>query len=168
MYLLFSNLGTFESELNSIERCEHFMKLEPEKGYLQYLNNREDLKHRSRERRKMKVEGWPDKGRIDLIDFKCRYRKNLEYVLKGLNVTFLGGEKIGVVGRTGSGKSTLMMSLLRILEATEGKIVIDGKDISQLSLDDLRSKITVILQDPCLFAGTIREVSHALCRTWIP
>ena len=104
----------------------------------------------------MKADGWPDKGRIDFIDFKCRYRANLDLVLRGLNVTFTGGHKIGVVGRTGSGKSTIMMCLLRILEAADGKIILDGRDISQLSLDDLRSKITIILQDPCLFAGTIR------------
>lgn len=74
-----------------------------------------------------------------------------------MTVTFQGGHKIGVVGRTGSGKSTIMMSLLRILEAYDGQIILDGKDISKISLDDLRSKITIILQDPCLFAGTLRE-----------
>lgn len=112
----------------------------------------------------MKKDDWPDRGRIDFIDFKCRYRKNLDLVLRGLTVTFQGGHKIGVVGRTGSGKSTIMMCLLRILEASEGKIILDGRDISQLSLDDLRSKITIILQDPCLFAGTIREVITYLFR----
>lgn len=77
-------------------------------------------------------------------------------VLRGLTVTFQGGHKIGVVGRTGSGKSTIMMSLLRILEAYDGQIILDGKDISKVSLDDLREKITIILQDPCLFAGSLR------------
>lgn len=108
----------------------------------------------------MKADGWPDRGRIDFIDYKCRYRKNLDLVLRGLTVTFQGGHKIGVVGRTGSGKSTIMLCLLRILEADQqmgGKIILDGRDISQLSLDDLRSKITIILQDPVLFAGTIRQ-----------
>ena len=113
----------------------------------------------------MKPEGWPDKGRIDFIDLKCRYRKNLDLVLRGVTVTFTGGHKIGIVGRTGSGKSTIMLCLLRILEAAEGKIIVDGRDIAQLSLDDLRSKITIILQDPCLFSGTIREVTLFLYRT---
>lgn len=140
------------------------MNLEPEAGYAQYVKNREELKIKSRERRLMKKDDWPDRGRIDFIDFKCRYRKNLDLVLRGLTVTFQGGHKIGVVGRTGSGKSTIMMCLLRILEASEGKIILDGRDISQLSLDDLRSKITIILQDPCLFAGTIREVIAHLFR----
>ena len=89
-------------------------------------------------------------------------------MLRGLTVTFQGGHKVGVVGRTGSGKSTIMMSLLRILEAYDGQIIVDGKDISKLSLDDLRSKITIILQDPCLFAGTLREVIVVLCRILIP
>lgn len=112
----------------------------------------------------MRKDDWPDRGRIDFIDFKCRYRENLDLVLRGLTVTFQGGHKIGVVGRTGSGKSTIMLCLLRILEAADGKIILDGRDISQLSLDDLRSKITIILQDPCLFAGTIREVIFHLFR----
>jgi ATP-binding cassette subfamily C (CFTR/MRP) protein 2 len=164
MYFLFINLGTFDSELISVERCEAFMKLEPENGYKLYLKNREELKIKSKERRKLKPDGWPERGRLDFIDLKCRYRKNLDLVLRGLTVTFTGGHKIGVVGRTGSGKSTIMMCLLRILEAADGKIILDGKDISQLSLDDLRSKITIILQDPCLFAGTIREVTFNLFR----
>ena len=141
------------------------MDIQPEAGYVQYLKNREELKVKSKERRMMKPEGWPDKGRIDFIDLKCRYRKNLDLVLRGLNVTFTGGHKIGIVGRTGSGKSTIMLCLLRILEAAEGKIIVDGRDIAQLSLDDLRSKITIILQDPCLFSGTIREVTLFLYRT---
>lgn len=168
MYFLYVNLNSFENELISIERCESFMSLEPEGGYVQYLKNREELKIKSKERRLMKADGWPDRGRIDMIDLKCRYRKNLDLVLRGLTVTFQGGHKIGVVGRTGSGKSTIMLCLLRILEAADGKIVLDGRDISQLSLDDLRSKITIILQDPCLFAGTIREVLFSLCRIWTP
>ena len=91
----------------------------------------------------------------------------MDLVLKGLTVTFQGGHKIGVVGRTGSGKSTIMMALLRILEAYDGQIILDGKDISKISLDDLRSKITIILQDPCLFAGTLKEVNYFLFRILI-
>lgn len=167
VYFLFNNLGALESELISIERCESFMDLEPEHGYVQYLKNREELKSKSKERRLMKG-GWPDKGKIEFVDFKCRYRQNLDLVLRGLNVTFTGGHKIGVVGRTGSGKSTIMLCLLRILEADSGKIIVDGRDISQLSLDDLRSKVSIILQDPCLFAGTLREVFLLLFRILIP
>lgn len=133
------------------------MHLTPEKGYKDYLTNREVSKIKSLERRRLEYKSeWPEKGEIKFIDYKVKYRPNLDLVLRGLTVTFQGGHKIGVVGRTGSGKSTIMMSLLRILEAYEGQIILDGKDISKLSLDDLRSKITIILQDPCLFAGTLR------------
>lgn len=158
-YFLLTNQSSFENELISLERCETFMKLAPERGYVDYLKNREVSKIKSKERRSMafKLE-WPEKGEIKFINYKVKYRPNLDLVLRGLTVTFQGGHKIGVVGRTGSGKSTIMMGLLRILEAYDGQIICDGKDISKLSLDDLRSKITIILQDPCLFAGTLREV----------
>ena len=85
-----------------------------------------------------------------------KYRANLDPVLRDLSVTFAAGEKIGIVGRTGSGKSTIMLSLLIILEPFKGQILIDGQDIFKMSLDDLRSGITIILQDPCLFAATLR------------
>lgn len=104
---------------------------------------------------------WPERGEIKFIDYWVKYRPNLDPVLRGLTVTFTAGEKIGVVGRTGSGKSTTTLGLLRILEAFKGQILIDGKDISKMSLDDLRTAITIILQDPCLFAGTLREVSSS-------
>lgn len=156
-YFLLTNQSNFETELISLERCETFMKLNPEKGFVDYLKNREISKIKSKERRTLAFKSdWPDKGEIKFINFKVKYRPNLDLVLRGLTVTFQGGHKIGVVGRTGSGKSTIMMSLLRILESYEGQIILDGKDISKLSLDDLRSKITIILQDPCLFAGTLR------------
>jgi ATP-binding cassette subfamily C (CFTR/MRP) protein 2 len=133
------------------------MKLTPERGYVEYLKNREISKIKSKERRALAFKSdWPEKGEIKFINYKVKYRPNLDLVLRGLTVTFQGGHKIGVVGRTGSGKSTIMMSLLRILEAYDGQIIVDGKDISKISLDDLRSKITIILQDPCLFAGTLR------------
>lgn len=139
------------------------MHLTPEKGYRDYLMNRQVSKIKSKERKRNKFEAtWPDKGEIKFIDYKVKYRPNLDLVLRGLTVTFQGGHKIGVVGRTGSGKSTIMMSLLRILEAYDGQIILDGKDISKVSLDDLREKITIILQDPCLFAGSLREVFNEI------
>jgi ABC-type multidrug transport system fused ATPase/permease subunit len=140
------------------------MHLSPEPGYVEYLKNRELLKIKNKERRqggKSRFVGlWPERGEIKFIDFFVKYRPNLDPVLRGLSVTFPAGEKIGIVGRTGSGKSTIMMALLRILESFKGHILIDGKDIAKMSLDDLRSAITIILQDPCLFAGTLREVKQ--------
>lgn len=78
-------------------------------------------------------------------------------MLKRLSLVIHPGEKIGIVGRTGSGKSTLMLGVLRILEASSGKIIIDGQDISKLGLEELRSNVNIILQDHFMFTGTVRE-----------
>ncbi|NXN93448.1 MRP1 protein, partial [Rhinopomastus cyanomelas] len=99
---------------------------------------------------------WLTEGRIEFRNYSLRYRPNLELALKRVNLTINGHEKIGVTGRTGAGKSTLAVGLLRLVEAAEGAILIDGLDIAQLGLHDLRSKITVIPQDPVLFSGSLR------------
>uniref|UniRef100_A0A0A9GBQ8 ABC transporter domain-containing protein n=1 Tax=Arundo donax TaxID=35708 RepID=A0A0A9GBQ8_ARUDO len=100
---------------------------------------------------------WPTHGDIDIKDLKVRYRPNTPLILKGINLSISGGEKIGVVGRTGSGKSTLIQALFRLVEPAEGKMIIDGVDISTLGLHDLRSRFGIIPQEPVLFEGTIRS-----------
>eukprot|EP00038_Savillea_parva_P030625 m.79033 g.79033 ORF g.79033 m.79033 type:complete len:1540 (+) comp9265_c0_seq4:864-5483(+) len=100
---------------------------------------------------------WPDGGQIEFRSYACRYRDGLPLVLRGINCTIGRGEKVGVVGRTGAGKSSLMLALFRIVEPAEGTIVIDGEDITQIGLDDLRKKITIMPQDAVLFAGTVRQ-----------
>ncbi|KAG9104389.1 hypothetical protein FRC06_002943 [Ceratobasidium sp. 370] len=102
-------------------------------------------------------EGWPQSGEIVFKDYCMRYRPELPLVLKDLNMIFRSGEKIGVVGRTGAGKSSLFLSLLRILEPASGTIFIDGVDITKIGLHDLRRAISIIPQEPQLFEGTIRE-----------
>lgn len=99
---------------------------------------------------------WPEKGTVSFLDYKVRYREGLDLVLKGLSFNVTGGEKVGIVGRTGAGKSSLTLALFRIVEAAGGKIIIDDIDISTLGLHDLRSKITIIPQDPVLFSGSLR------------
>uniref|UniRef100_A0A8C6ZEM8 ATP binding cassette subfamily C member 2 n=1 Tax=Nothoprocta perdicaria TaxID=30464 RepID=A0A8C6ZEM8_NOTPE len=100
--------------------------------------------------------GWPSKGEIQFIDYKVRYRPELELVLQGITCDIRSTEKVGVVGRTGAGKSSLTNCLFRVLEAAGGKIVIDGLDISTIGLHDLRQNLTIIPQDPVLFSGTLR------------
>ncbi|KAH7884664.1 ABC protein [Phlebopus sp. FC_14] len=100
---------------------------------------------------------WPHQGAIELKDVKMSYRPGLPLVLKGISVVIKGGEKIGVVGRTGAGKSSLMLALYRIVELCSGQITLDGVDISTIGLKDLRTKISIIPQDPLLFSGTIRS-----------
>ncbi|XP_043498531.1 multidrug resistance-associated protein 1 isoform X5 [Polistes fuscatus] len=99
---------------------------------------------------------WPVTGQVEFKDYKVRYREGLDLILHGLTFTVKGGEKVGIVGRTGAGKSSLTLSLFRILEAASGKIIIDGIDVAKLGLHDLRSKLTIIPQDPVLFSGTLR------------
>ncbi|BFZ17907.1 hypothetical protein BsWGS_20945 [Bradybaena similaris] len=99
---------------------------------------------------------WPSKGVVEFKDYKVRYREGLDLVLRGLNCTIQSGEKVGIVGRTGAGKSSLTMALFRIVEAAEGSIIIDGINISTIGLHDLRSKLTIIPQEPVLFSGSLR------------
>ncbi|KAL6208860.1 hypothetical protein ACLB2K_019804 [Fragaria x ananassa] len=122
---------------------------------------------------------WPENGTIELHDLKVcptpfiitcamnnsafffplkvRYKESLPVVLHGVTCTFPGGKKIGIVGRTGSGKSTLIQALFRLIEPAGGRILIDKIDISTLGLHDLRSRLSIIPQDPTLFEGTIRQ-----------
>ncbi|XP_064172603.1 multidrug resistance-associated protein 1 [Anguilla rostrata] len=100
--------------------------------------------------------GWPTKGHIHIQNFGLRYREDLELAIRDISVTIQGGEKVGIVGRTGAGKSSLTLGLFRIIEASEGQISIDGVNIAELGLHELRSRITIIPQDPVLFSGSLR------------
>lgn len=102
-------------------------------------------------------EDWPSKGAIDFEEVSFAYRPGLPIVLKDLNMQIKSGEKIGICGRTGAGKSTIMSALYRINELANGRILIDGVDISKIGLYDLRRKLSIIPQDPVLFRGTIRK-----------
>jgi ABC-type multidrug transport system fused ATPase/permease subunit len=109
---------------------------------------------------------WPDKGSITLKNLRMRYRSDTPLVLKGLNVSIAGGERIGVVGRTGSGKSSLLLTLLRLVEPSledaanmehyEPPLLIDGVDALRIGVRELRSKLGIIPQNPALFSGTVK------------
>ncbi|KAG1754951.1 P-loop containing nucleoside triphosphate hydrolase protein [Suillus paluster] len=101
---------------------------------------------------------WPSSnGQLVVDNLVVRYNPDLPDVLKNISFVVQPSEKIGVVGRTGSGKSTLALSLLRMIEASAGRIIIDGIDISTIGLEDLRSRITIVSQDVSLFSGTLRS-----------
>ena len=100
---------------------------------------------------------WPEYGVVKFENYQTRYREGLDLVLRGIDFEIQRGEKIGIVGRTGAGKSSLTLALFRIIEAAGGSIVIDGVNIGHLGLGKLRSRLTIIPQDPVLFSG------NALC-----
>ncbi|XP_071542397.1 multidrug resistance-associated protein 1-like isoform X3 [Panulirus ornatus] len=99
---------------------------------------------------------WPDAGVVEFNNYSTRYREGLDLVLRDINCKITGGEKVGIVGRTGAGKSSLTLALFRIIEAAFGNITIDNINISKIGLHDLRGRLTIIPQDPVLFSGTLR------------
>ncbi|XP_030442861.1 ABC transporter C family member 3-like [Syzygium oleosum] len=100
---------------------------------------------------------WPIFGEICISDLQVQYAPHLPLVLRGITCTFPGGMKTGIVGRTGSGKSTLIQTLFRVVEPCAGQILIDGINISSIGLHDLRSRLSIIPQDPTMFEGTVRS-----------
>ncbi|KAJ1729291.1 hypothetical protein LPJ61_003601, partial [Coemansia biformis] len=100
---------------------------------------------------------WPEAGSIEFRGYGMRYRPELEPALKDVSFSVTGKEKIGVVGRTGSGKSSLIHAIIRLVEPASGGITIDGVDISTIGLHDLRSHVCIVPQTPLLFEGSIRE-----------
>jgi len=91
-----------------------------------------------------------------LTVLQVRYAEHLPSVLKNITCTFPGRKKVGVVGRTGSGKSTLIQAIFRVVEPREGSIIVDDVDICKIGLHDLRSRLSIIPQDPAMFEGTVR------------
>ncbi|GAB1525242.1 hypothetical protein RhiTH_008400 [Rhizoctonia solani] len=132
-----------EQNLVSVERVVNYINLEPE-APLEIPDA-------------ALPADWPRNGDIEFKHYCMRYRPELPLVLKNLTMSIRSGENIGVVGRTGAGKSSLFLSLLRILEPASGTICIDGVDITKIGLHDLRRAISIIPQEPQLFEGTIRE-----------
>ena len=102
-------------------------------------------------------DSWPQTGAVTFDNVQMRYRAELPLVLQGLSFQIKGGERIGIVGRTGAGKSSIMSALFRLTELSGGQIKIDDIDIATVGLHDLRSRLAIIPQDPTLFKGTIRS-----------
>ncbi|KAJ3094987.1 hypothetical protein HDU97_007368 [Phlyctochytrium planicorne] len=134
--------GQLEMSMNSVERVGEYLTIEQERpGVI------EDMRP---------PKNWPNSGAISIRDLELSYSTESEPVLKKINVEIPGGSKVGVVGRTGAGKTSLALALFQIVP-TRGCIIIDGINISEIGLYDLRSRLTIIPQDPVLFAGTIRS-----------
>ncbi|RWR88755.1 ABC transporter C family member 2 [Cinnamomum micranthum f. kanehirae] len=131
-----------ENSLNAVERAGTYIEL-PSEAPAVIENNRPP-------------PGWPSSGTIKFEDVVLRYRSELPPVLHGLSFTILATEKIGVVGRTGAGKSSMLNALFRIVELERGRIFIDDYDISKFGLTDLRKVLGIIPQSPVLFSGTVR------------
>lgn len=100
---------------------------------------------------------WPTEGRIEVTNLVVAHTAGAPPVLKGLTFTVNSNERIGIVGRTGAGKTSLTMALFRLLEAQSGTIRIDGVDLSQIKLHDVRSRLDIIPQAPTLFSGSLRS-----------
>ena len=138
----FSMFADMENCMISMERCYNYTILESEK----YLNLENDKN----------LINWPSQGKIKFENYSVKYRDNTEIVLKNLNFEIFPKEKIGICGRTGSGKSTICLCLFRIIESLMGKIYIDDIDISKIGLNILRKNLTLIPQDPIIIEGTIK------------
>ncbi|KAM0029459.1 putative ABC-type xenobiotic transporter [Helianthus debilis subsp. tardiflorus] len=136
-------LTNLENKIISVERIFQYSSI-PSEPPLIIESNRPD-------------DQWPSQGEVDIRHLQVRYAPHMPLVLRGLTCTFTGGKKTGIVGRTGSGKSTLIQTLFRLVEPAAGQILIDGINISTIGLHDLRSRLSIIPQDPTMFEGTIRS-----------
>ena len=141
---LTSMATSLETQLNSVERLAEYAEgLEGEASVVT--------------KPEAKVgEAWPSRGAVTFEALSARYRDDLPMVLRGVSLEVRAGEKLGIVGRTGSGKSTLANCLFRMMEAAEGRVLIDGVDIASVPLETLRRRVKIIPQDPVLFTGTLR------------
>jgi len=132
-----------ETNIVAVERLDEYSKVESEAAW---------------ENTSTAVDAsWPAEGQISLVNYSTRYRPGLDLVLRDITASFRGGERVGIVGRTGAGKSSLTLGLFRLIEPAAGTIKIDGVDITNLGLHQLRSRLTIIPQDPVLFSGTLRH-----------
>ncbi|XP_054155692.1 multidrug resistance-associated protein 1-like [Oppia nitens] len=139
-----NSLAQTQANLVSFERIDEYCRLNTEADW--QLSIGQQLSDK-----------WPENGCIRFDGYGTRYRQGLDLVIKGIDISIKSGEMIGIVGRTGAGKSSLTLALFRLIEPAMGRIVIDGIDISQLGLHELRSRLTIIPQEPVLFSGTIRS-----------
>ena len=141
----FSNL---EVTMIGFERCQAIQKIKTE-NIIPILDNYP--------KNKLMLQNWPQNGKIKFEKYNASYRQDTPIILKNINYEFEGGEKIGIVGRTGSGKSSMVLAMARIIEPKSGIITIDDINTQQINLDFLREHLSIVPQDPFLFEGTLRD-----------
>ena len=142
---IYNRCANLENDMISMERCIKYMQIIQEApSHIPEIDDN------------LINENWPQNGEIQFQNYSVKYRPDTEIVLKKINFKINAGEKVGICGRTGSGKSTICLCLFRILEPLEGTIFIDNIDITKIGLDLLRKNITIIPQDPCLLEGTLK------------
>jgi ABC-type multidrug transport system fused ATPase/permease subunit len=132
-----------DNSMTSVERLLHFRSIPVEDDGAKCVE--------------INTELWPSQGAIKFDNLCLKYRPELPLVLRGVNMEIQGGEKVGICGRTGAGKSSLMIALFRICEFESGSVLIDGLDIQSVKLRDLRRSLAIIPQDPVLYSGSLRE-----------
>jgi ABC-type multidrug transport system fused ATPase/permease subunit len=138
-------MAELQSRFNSVERLQYYSTNVPQESAWQHAEDATNVPN-----------NWPHEGKIEFSNMEMSYRPGLPPVLKNVSAVIQPQAKIGLVGRTGSGKSSLMLTLMRMYELQHGKILIDGIDISKIGLHTLRSKLGVVPQDPVIFSGSIR------------
>ena len=144
---LVRTMNELEVELNSFQRMMEYAEIEPEE------------KLGAEEQRKAAAlpASWPTSGRVEFTDVTARYQADGPDVLRKVSFVAYPGERVGIVGRTGSGKSTLGLSLLRFVDIVGGQVTIDGVNIDQIRLNRLRTSVTLIPQEPVLFSGDVQS-----------
>lgn len=140
LHLTVKTSADVESNFTSVERLQHFKNVQQEAS------------------KEAKITAWPSKGKVVFENVQLRYRPHLPLVLRGVSFSISPGQRVGLVGRTGSGKSTLMLAFLRLVELSGGRVLLDDQDISHVPLKLLRGHaVSIIPQDPFLFAGNLRD-----------
>ena len=163
-----TNVSTLENNIIFYERCKEFEEVEPEQGYLIFKRDeavfnkvRTNLKEVTQLVKSQKRKAILKKGVVEVRNVSARYPSGDNLVLKNINLRLESGQKLGIIGRTGAGKSSFVKLLWRALDIEEGQILIDGSDIELFDLKEYRSQLTVISQKTNLFEGTIAEnISH--------
>ena len=138
-------ISQLQTQMVSVERIQSYIDMPVERALLES------------KKKKKTHESWPEAGQICFENVSLQYRVGLPKVLRHVTLDIAGGSKVGIVGRTGAGKSSLFIVLMRLVELTQGRVVIDRRDIAQLGLHALRTKLAIIPQDPVLFSGTVRS-----------